>query len=298
LGKPREEVMAPPGPSKAGKTMLTKLGVSIKAGLSAKIQVDLTGENPRPLQVWLKNLGSEDWVIAIRQREGDPQPSIITLGAAAVSNLTSLAFGGQEPSSTAEDRRSLTGLEIELLPVLAETFLPAVLEPGEAPHSKPIVCRADRFDASSLSKADAVVFHFNLSCGAMTWPLQIALFSEGAAGVGGSSHSEKSTSWKAHVSEEIGRSKLTAEAVVNLHPHTLAKLKSLRVGDVIPIPEGSLKHCALRARGEPVYSGRLGRQGDMYSFRVSAPARKRGSLVDSIVKGIDRNATANRSGTK
>jgi flagellar motor switch protein FliM len=301
LGKPNSGHSGPAGPSKAGKEMLSKLSASIKAGLSGTIGIELTCEEPQPLQAWLKSLGQDDWIIAVHQKKGDANPVFLALGTAAVSNLTSLAFGGDASSSPSHSGPELTGLEIEFLPVLADMFLPAVLEPARMPLLKPIVCRADRFDASSVSNAVTDVFQFNLSLGAMTWPLRTAFFSETAMRPGGAEErtgSEKSASWKTHLSEEIGRSRLSVAAVIDLNPHTLARLKSLRIGDVIPIPGGNLKNCALKARGEPVYSGRLGRQGDIYSFRVSAPTRKSGSLVDSIVKGIDRNATAIRSGTK
>jgi Type III flagellar switch regulator (C-ring) FliN C-term len=300
LGKAKDEDGGSPSPSKTGMAMLSKLGAAITTGLSSKIGIELTEQKPQQMQTWLKSLGPSVWIIAACQREGDPDPVILALGAAAVSHLTSLAFGAEEPSAAEESSGELTSLEIEFLPVLADMFLPAVLEPTRTPLLKPICCRADKFDASSVSNAAAAVFQFNLSLGAMAWPLRIAALSQSAARPGGApgpSESDKSTSWKAHLSEEIGRSRLSADAVIDLHPHTLAKLTSLRAGDVLPIPEGNLRNCALKARGEPIYWGKLGRQGGIYSFRVSAPARAGGGLVDSIVKGIDRNTTKDRSGT-
>jgi flagellar motor switch protein FliM len=295
LGRPKDEDSAVPGPSKAGKAMLLKLNGSMKAGLSSKIEIELTGQEQMPLQDWLKTIGKEDWIIAVPQREGDPNPVLLALETAAVSNLTSLAFGGQEPASAGHIGKELTGLEFEFLPILADMFLSALLEPGRAPPQKPIICSAGTFEASSVSNAAAAVFLFSLSLETMTWPFRIAWVPEIADAPAGS---EKSTSWRTHLSGEIGRSRLSVEAVVDLYPQTLAKLQSLRAGDIIAIPEGNLGQCALKARGEPVYSGRLGRQGDVYSFKVCATARKSGGLVDSIVKGIDRSGTTSRSGTK
>jgi flagellar motor switch protein FliM len=301
LGRPKDEDSGSQSLSKAGKPMLAKLDASLKAGLSGKIRVELADHESLPMQSWLKSLGEEHWIIAVPQKEGDPNPVIFALEAAAVSNLTSLAFGAEEQASPGQSGRDLTSLEIEFLPVLADMFLPAVHELGRIHHLQPSFCRADRFDAATVSNAAAAVFQFKLSLGAMVWPLRIASYSEDAmrpGGAHGPSSSEKATSWKTHLGEEIGRSRLSVEAVVDLHPHTLARLKALRAGDVIPIPEGNLGNCALKARGEPIYSGRLGRQADVYSFRISAPLQKGGGLVDRIVKGIDRNGTANRSGTK
>jgi Type III flagellar switch regulator (C-ring) FliN C-term len=293
LGRPKDEESAAPGPSKAGKGMLSKLRASIKAGLSSKIDIELTGQQQMPLQNWLRTFGKADWIIAVPQRESDPNPVMLVLETAALSNLTSLAFGGQEPAPAGNGGRELTGLEFEFLPILADMFLPALIGLAHAPLLKPKFCSAGSFEASSVSNADAGVFQFSLSLGTMTWPLRIAWVPEIADAP---AESKGSTSWKTHLSEEIGRSRLTAEAVVDLYPQTLAKLRSLRAGDVIAIPEGNLGRCALKARGEPVYSGRLGRQGDVYSFRVRAPARKSGGLAESIVKGIDRSGTANRGG--
>jgi flagellar motor switch protein FliM len=294
LGRPKDEGSAAPGPSKAGKAMLSKLNASMKAGLSSKIEIALTGHEQMPLQDWLNTSGKVDWIIAAPQREGDPNPILVVLETAAVSSLTSVAFGGQEPASEGHSGKELTGLEFAFMPILADMFLAALLEPARAPLLKPIICSAATFDASSVSSAAAAVFQFSLSLGTMTWPFRIACVPEIADAQAGS---EKSTSWKTHLSGEIGRSRLSVEAVVDLFPQTLAKLQSLRAGDVIAIPEGNLGQCALKARGEPVYSGRLGRQGDVYSFRVCAPARRSGGLADSIVKGIDRGGTASRSGT-
>lgn len=295
LSKPKDEESSPPGPSKAGKSMLSKLNASMKARLSSKIEIELTGQQQMPLQNWLRTIERDHWIIAAPQTEGDPSPVTLVLESAAVSNLTSLAFGGQEPAPAGDGGRELTGLEFEFLPVLADMLLHAVSELARAPLLKPILCIAGRFDASSVSNAAAAVFEFKLSLEAMAWPLWIACVEVVADAP---AESEKSASWKTHLSEEIGRSRLTVEAVVDLYPQTLAKLKSLRSGDVIAIPEGNLGQCALKARGEPVFSGKLGRQGDLYSFRVCAPARKSGGLVDSIVKGFDRSENANRSGTK
>jgi Type III flagellar switch regulator (C-ring) FliN C-term len=298
FGTPKEEISISPGPSKAGKLMLTRLGGSIRAGLSGKIEIELVEEAPQPLQAWLKNLDREDWIIAAPQKEGDPEPLVFALSAAAVSNLTSLAFGAEKPTSLEEHNDGLTGLEIDFLPVLADLLLPAMLGPARTSQIKPLVCSAGKFDLSTVSNAAAAVLQFSLSFEEMTFPLKIASFSERTADRGnadGTSGSEKSASWKAHLSEEIGRSRLSAEAVINLAPQTLAALKALRPGDILPVPEGNLRDCALKARGEPIYSGKLGRQGDVYSFRVCAPARKSSGLMDSIIRGIGRNGTADRS---
>jgi Type III flagellar switch regulator (C-ring) FliN C-term len=300
LGKPKSDGAGAVGLSKTGKAVLATLNASLKSGLSGKIGIELAEPESVPMHTWLKSLGEDDWIIAAPQREGDPNPVLFTLEGAAVSAFTSVAFGGGEPAAAGQARGNLTGIETDFLSVLADMFLPAALELAGAPLVKPVFFRADRFDASSVSSAAAAVFRFTLSLGARAWPLRIASFYEGAARPAADrpSRPETSVSWKSHLSEEIGRSRLSVEAVMDLHPQTLAKLKSLRAGDVIPIPEGNLRNCALRARGEPIYSGGLGRQGDVYSFRISAQARKRGGLMDSIVKGIDQNGTAHRSVTK
>jgi flagellar motor switch protein FliM len=296
LGRPRDERDSTAAPSSVGKPMLSQLNASMKAGLSSEIEVELTGQEQTPLRDWVKTSEKQDWIIAVAKKEGDPSPLMLALESAAVSDLTSLAFGGQGTASANHGGKEITGLEFEFLPVLADMFLPALLELARAPLLRPVCCIAGGFEASSVSNAAATVFQLTVSLKAMTWPLRIAWVPEIADAQAGP---EISTSWKTHLSEEIGRFRLTAEAVVDLNPLTLAKLKSLRAGDVIAIPDGNLGQCALTARGEPVYSGMLGRQGDVYSFRVRAPARKKsGGVADSIAKGIDGSGAANRGVAK
>lgn len=293
VGKP--ESVAPDNSAqvKLGKSVLASLASAIHISLADTINVGLSDQKAGRLTDWLAALDPKKLVILYSRSGDDASPLAMAIDARTVSLLTHAAFGGDPVLGQPRADETISGIETGFLSALRDIISPVMLEFGIA---GPFSCRsaeAGAIDHSELANGDVTIVTFSILVGTTPGQMQLLLpsASPGSSEVRHGA-AQQSSSWKTHLSEELGRSKLRVEAVLDLATHTLSRLKTLQVGDVLAIPEGSMSRSTLFARGEPIFTGKLGRLGDSYSIRISGRARKSRGIVDSIVKGFDGHATS------
>jgi flagellar motor switch protein FliM len=236
-----------------------------------------------PVTDWLSSLDASSCVIAQSVEDKPDETALITFDRRTAILLATAQFGGASMLGLTDTGRTVSAIEQEYLTEFGAALFPAIkagssgdmpvryIEPQAAATILPPDCALTVFDFAV--KLNDVRLNFVL-----VTPAEAAQAKSSAP-----AQTQSESAWKSAIGSELTRSKVRLEAVVELTPLTLSRLRVLLPGDIIPIPEGSLGKTALVSRGETLLTGRLGKFGGSYTVRVTSTASEKATPLEGAI---------------
>jgi flagellar motor switch protein FliM len=232
---------------------------------------------------WLAGLDASACIIAQSVEDALDQTALITLDRRSAILLATAQFGGASMLGLTDTGRALSAIEQEYLAEFGAALLAAIK--GGSP-SDAQVRLIDAQSATGILPFNSMLTLFDFAATLNDMPLKFVLVTPAEAVQRApvtATHAQPDSAWKSAISSELTRSNVRLEAIVNLAPLTLSRLRILIPGDIIPIPEGSLGRTALVSRGETLLTGRLGKFGGSYTVRVTSTAPEKSTPLQGAI---------------
>lgn len=237
---------------------------------------------------WISSLDSGACLIAHCVEEQSDETALIAFDRRTAILLATFQFGGASMLGLTDTGRALSAIEQEYLIEFGKSLFPTIrtdasgsasvnfVEPQTAAANLPLDCMLTCFDFT-IGLND-IRLNFVLATSAQT------ALSKAAA----PDQTQADSAWKSAISSELTRSNVRLEAVVDLAPLTLSRLRMLIPGDIIAIPEGALGRTALVSRGETLLTGRLGKFGGSYTVRITSAASSKTTPLQGAIANTQR----------
>jgi flagellar motor switch protein FliM len=237
---------------------------------------------------WVSSRDASAYLIARFAEENPEETALILLDRRTAILLATAQFGGASMLGLTDTGRALSAIEQEYLVEFGTALLAAIRErtPGDTQ-----VRLIDAKASAALLPKDAMLSLFDFAVSVNDVQINFTLVTPAETSQGMSmapTQPQSDSAWKSAISSELTRSNVRLEAVVNLAPITLSRLRVLIPGDIIPIPEGSLGRTALVSRGETLLTGRLGKFGGSYTVRVTSTSSGKATPLQGAIANRHR----------
>jgi flagellar motor switch protein FliM len=237
---------------------------------------------------WFSGLDASSCVIAQSVEDKPAETALITFDRRTAILLATAQFGGASMLGLTDTGRALSAIEQEFLVEFSAALFLAI---KPAAPSDALVRFIEPQTAATILPPDAMLTVFDVAVTLNDVRLDLALISPADPAQTVSIEPiqpQCGSAWKSAIGSELTRSKVRLEAVVDLAPLTLSRLRVLIPGDIIPIPEGGLSRTALVSRGEALLTGRLGKFGGSYTVRVTSTASEKSTPLQGAIANRQR----------
>jgi flagellar motor switch protein FliM len=274
----------------AGKSK--QIANSVQRGLLECLGPDLAFEaglqSSASAAEWLSGLEANTCILLRSVEDRPAETMLIAFDRRTAILLATAQFGGASMLGLTDTGRALSAIEQEYLVEFGAMFLPAIKSGSQSDAQVQFI---DPQAAAAVPPPDSLLTLFDFVVTLNSVRLNFTLVTPvEAVQTASTAHTraQPDSAWKDAISAELTRSNVRLEAVVNLAPITLSRLRVLIAGDIIPIPEGSLGRTALVSRGETLLMGRLGKFGGSYTVRVTSTSSTKATPLQGAIANRQR----------
>ena len=197
------------------------------------------------------------------------------------SLLGRLCFGGDTDSPVIASGRPATESEIGLQQLFAKQIATALEETGLASVSNLTTLRETEFESDEFENREAYTFPFELQMGPTTTRLELTVSQSLVLG-----HAEVSeTSQMDSVgttNDEMMQTPVLASVRLKQQPTTLGRIRSLQVGDCLPLIGEDQLNGQFMVSGQEIFDCQIGRSGDAYSLKISNRANPEPNPIQAL----------------
>jgi flagellar motor switch protein FliM len=251
--------------------------------LDPGLEFDAGAQQLSSVSDWTSSLDTNTCILAHSIEDKPGETTLITFDRRTAIFLSTVQFGGASMLGLTDTGRALSGIEEDYLAEFGAALLPAI---RTSPLSDAQVRLIDPQSAKAILPPDCMLTLFSFGIRLEGTQLNFVLLrpAEAAPNLSAAPAPRQADSaWKSAISSELTRSNIRLEAIVDLAPLTLSRLRVLIPGDIIPIPEGNLGRTALVSRGETMLTGRLGKFGGSYTVRVTSTASEKSTPLQGAI---------------
>ncbi len=181
--------------------------------------------------------------------------------------LARLCFGGdiESPISAAEGQ--VTEAEIGLQQVLARLITRALEETGLATVAQTSTVLEDEFERDEYEDSDAFKCNFEITVGQTCCTINLMLRQSVVLGASEPAEANGLAAFNSS-NDELLQTPVQASVKLKPQPTTLGKIRSLKVGDCLPLVGDDQLRGQFIVSDQEIFDCQIGRSGDAYSLKI------------------------------
>ncbi|CAG0967241.1 MAG: flagellar motor switch protein FliM [Rhizobiaceae bacterium] len=273
---------------KLGKRTVAELGERLNQHLSFPLEFALERIEIARMAEALSG-SAESHAVSVVASQSSPDALLLDMDGDCVSLLVAAFLGADPEFPLSPIDRPLSEIELEMMTTVFQEIADAADGPSAGLKLRSPVQRA--FTGPDIAKhilrdgpaiRIPIVIRSPKSSGrvVMTLPQRVLLQSLGSGDGVGQKHGGE---WSERLGEEVRRSTVTLDAVVPLQQMSLGALSTLRVGQILEMPEIARSTTRLASRNKALFICEFGKLGQNFSVRIKHPVDENQDMMDGLL---------------
>ena len=185
--------------------------------------------------------------------------------------LGRLCFGGDVESAVVSSEKPATEAELGLQGLLGDLLAKALADSGHAKVATMSTLIESEFEKDEFDNREAYCFPFELQIGASTSRFELVVCQSLILGNVDTSEINQIDS-VGSTNDEMMQTPVLASVKLKPQPTTLGRIKSLRVGDCLPLIGDDQLNGQFMVSDQEIFECQIGRSGDAYSLKIAKRA--------------------------
>ena len=267
-GKVEEKQQESKAPAKFAKQMAELLEGKLRDRLHHEILA--VAQNLAPTELLRPSQSPTTSISVFWDSAGKPM-GIVRCDSLMRSMLGRLCFGGDVESPIKASESPATGVEIGLQQLLAGMVAKSLADTGLALVANLTTMAEAEFESEEFENRDAYCFTYEVTIGPTTATFDFVTSQSLVLGNAENVEINQMDS-VGTTNEEMMQTPVLASVKLKPQPTTLGRIRSLQVGDCIPLIGDDQLNGQFVVSGQELFNCQIGRSGDSYSLKISTRA--------------------------